>query len=226
MRGKKGINTYSKKTYDKKKTIIVILIAFIILISLIIFINMYYKNKNVGNNMSNKNIEEIEEYILNISSYKAKVEVKVESNKNSNKYILEQEYKKDNYSQQTVLEPSNIEEMTMRYENNTLKLNYSKLNLTTIYENYTDLMDNYLWINSFIEDYKSAKESNNATIKDDGKLILMETKTRNSNNKYVYNKQLTIDKETGKPSKLLIQDINKKNIVYILYNEITFNGLN
>lgn len=226
MRGKKGINTYSKKTYDKKKTIIVILIAFIILISLIIFINMYYKNKNVGNNMSNKNIEEIEEYILNISSYKAKIEVKVESNKNSNKYILEQEYKKDNYSQQTVLEPSNIEGMTMRYENNTLKLNYSKLNLTAIYENYTDLMDNYLWINSFIEDYKSAKESNNASIKDDGKLILMETKTRNSNNKYVYNKQLTIDKETGKPSKLLIQDINKKNIVYILYNEITFNGLN
>lgn len=221
MSGKKVI-----KTYDKKKIVTIIIIACIILISLIIFINKYYKNKNIGNNMSNKNIEEIEEYILNISSYKAKVEVKVESNKNSNKYILEQEYKKDNYSQQTVLEPSNIENMTMKYENNTLKLNYSKLNLTKIYENYTDLMNNYLWLNSFIEDYKSAKESNNAIIKEEGKLILMETKTRNSNNKYVYNKQLTIDKETGKPSKLLIQDINKKNLVYILYNEITFNGLN
>ena len=221
MSGKKVI-----KTYDKKKIVTTIIIACIILISLIIFINMYYKNKNIGNNMSNKNIEEIEEYILNISSYKAKVEVKVESNKNSNKYILEQEYKKDNYSQQTVLEPSNIENMTMKYENNTLKLNYSKLNLSKIYENYTDLMNNYLWLNSFIEDYKGAKESNDAIIKEEGKLILMETKTRNSNNKYVYNKQLTIDKETGKPSKLLIQDINKKNLVYILYNEITFNGLN
>ena len=221
MSGKKVI-----KTYDKKKIVTTIIIACIILISLIIFINMYYKNKNIGNNMSNKNIEEIEEYILNISSYKAKIEVKVESNKNSNKYILEQEYKKDNYSQQTVLEPSNIENMTMKYENNTLKLNYSKLNLSKIYESYTDLMNNYLWLNSFIEDYKGAKESNDAIIKEEGKLILMETKTRNSNNKYVYNKQLTIDKETGKPSKLLIQDINKKNLVYILYNEITFNGLN
>ena len=211
----------------KNKKIIFISILVLAIVSILIFILLKtnYKNKNFGNNMSNKNIEEIEKYILDISSYKAKIEVETQSNKNTNKYVLEQEYKKDSYSQQTVLEPSNIEGMTMRYENNTLKLNYSKLNLTTIYENYNDLMNNFLWINSFVEDYKSAKDSNNASIKEDGDLVIMQTKTRNSNNKYVYSKELTIDKKTGKPTKLIIQDINKKNLVYILYNEIAVNGL-
>ena len=53
----------------------------------------------------------------------------------------------------------------------------------------------------------------------------MEVKTKNDNNRYVYNKKLYIDKKTGKPIKLFIQDINKKIFVYILYNEITVNGL-
>lgn len=225
MNFKNKKNYYVDKTNGKKKIIVIVLAILVLLVSLIIFINMYYKNKNVGNNMSNKNIEEIEKYILDISSYKAKIEVETQSNKNSNKYVLEQEYKKDSYSQQTVLEPSNIEGMTMRYENNTLKLNYSKLNLTTIYEKYNDLMNNFLWINAFVEDYKSAKNSNNASIKEDGDLVIMQTKTRNRNNKYVYSKELTIDKKTGKPIKLIIQDINKKNLVYISYNEIAVNGL-
>ena len=34
-----------------------------------------------------------------------------------------------------------------------------------------------------------------------------------------------LTKLPGKPTKLFVQDINKKNLVYILYNEITINGL-
>ena len=36
-------------------------------------------------------------------------------------------------------------------------------------------------------------------------------------------KELYIDTKTGKPTKLLIQDNNKKSIIYILYNEIELN---
>ena len=38
-------------------------------------------------------------------------------------------------------------------------------------------------------------------------------------------KKLLIDKETGNITKLVVQDKNKKNIVYILYNEIKINSL-
>lgn len=214
-----------EKSNKSKKIILLILIILVITILIVFFIKNYYKNQNIGNNMSNKNLEEIEEYILNISSYQAKMEITIESNKNTNKYQLEQTYQKDKISKQIILEPSNIKGLEIIYEAGKLTINNSKLNLTTVYENYTNLIENCLWLDTFIEDYKQGKNSNNTIIKEENALVTMETKTRNENNRYIYNKQLFIDKKTGKPTKLLVQDINKKNLIYILYSEITVNGV-
>ena len=208
----------------KRKTIIILLILFIC-IGVVFFIKNHYKNKSFGNNMINKDIEEIEKYILDISSYKAEMEVTVQSNKNTNKYVINQEYKKDKYAKQTVLEPSNIEGLEIKYENNSLKINNTKLSLVTMYENYNFIIENFLWLNSFIEDYSHNKDNNNTTITEENDIVIMETKTKNENNKYVYNKKLYIDKKIGKPTKLIIQDMNKKSLVYIVYNEIAVNGL-
>lgn len=211
---------------NKRKVILLSLILLIIVIIFIcFFIKNNYNNQNIGHNMSNKNLEEIEEYILNISSYQAKMEITIESNKNTNKYLLEQTYQKDKISKQVILEPSNIEGLEITYESGKLTIHNAKLNLTTVYENYPSLVENCLWIDSFIEDYKQEKNRNNTNIKEENETIIMETKTRNENNKYIYHKQLSIDKKTGKPTKLLVQDINKKNLIYILYNEITVNGV-
>ena len=46
-----------------------------------------------------------------------------------------------------------------------------------------------------------------------------------NNNEYVFNKKLYISQETGQPTKLLINDINERTVVYILYNEISINDL-
>lgn len=46
----------------------------------------------MGNNLSNKTNQEIEEYILNISSYEAEIDVEVETNKNKTKYKIKQSY--------------------------------------------------------------------------------------------------------------------------------------
>ena len=214
-----------KEKIDKKKVVLFIIIVMVIFLFICFFIKNNYKNQNIGHNMSNKNLEEIEEYILNISSYQAKMEITVESNKNENKYLLEQIYQKDKISKQTIIEPSNIEGLEIVYESGKLTINNSKLNLTTIYENYTNLVENCLWLDAFIEDYKQEKSSNDTNIKEENEIVTMETKTRNEDNRYIYYKQLYIDKKTGKPTKLLVQDINKKNLIYILYNEITVNGV-
>ncbi len=208
---------------NKKKIILFILVIILISIIVCFFMKNNYKNQNFGHNMSNKNLEEIEKYILDISSYQAKMEITVESNKNTNKYLLEQIYQKDKMSKQTVLEPSNIEGLEIIYEAQKITINNSKLNLSKVYENYPNLVENCLWLNSFIEDYKQAKNNNNTSIKEENDIITMETKTRNENNRYIYHKQLLIDKKTGKPTKLLVQDINKKNLIYILYNEMKVN---
>ena len=43
---------------------------------------------------------------------------------------------------------------------------------------------------------------------------------------FVNNKKLYIDKNTAKPIKMEIEDINQKVLVYILYNEIKINSIN
>ena len=53
----------------------------------------------------------------------------------------------------------------------------------------------------------------------------MEAKTRNSS-KFNTNKKLYIDKKTLKPTKMEIEEVNKKVLVYILYNEIKINSTN
>lgn len=210
---------------NKKSLIILICIILAITIISVYFINknnkIFNKNFNIGNNITSKSIQEIEQYILNISSYEAKAEVMIESNKNINKYVLKQEYNNSGKIEQIVLEPSNIEGLTISYNEGNLTVNNTKLNLQTVYNNYNYVVDNNLWLNSFIKDYR---ESNNKSTSENSDYIVMTVDISDSNN-YGEIKILYINKTTGNPEKMLIQDKNQKNMVYILYSEIRINSV-
>ena len=222
-----------KKTISKilpKKNCIfmwVILLVILIVLGLTIyfFSQNANKNLNLGNNLNKKTNQEIEEYILNISSYEAEIEVNVESNKNTTKYKIKQSYVSPNIEKQVVEEPSNIKGLETIYDGSKLTIQNTKFNLTTIYENYSYLTDNYLWLNSFIEDYQKAKSSGkNTKMYEENNILVLEVKL-DSENPYISYKRLFIDKKTGKITKLIVQDKNQKNIVYILYNEIKINSI-
>ena len=212
-----------KEKIKNKKFLITFFVILLILIFIIFFMKINYKNFKTGNNMSNKSIEEIEEYILNISSYEATVQVTIESNRNTNKYVISQQYISPNKSKQIVLEPSNIEGLEIEYDGQKLSINNTRLNLSKIYENYEYVVGNFLNLESFIEDYKSCKEQGKTILYEENNEFVLEVEQ--NNNKYVFNKKLYISQETGKPTKLLIDDINEKTVVYILYNEININDL-
>ena len=207
---------------EKKKLIIILGILAVLVTSVIIyfFIKNNYKNLKSGNNMSNKNLKEIEEYILSIRSYNAKIEVEIQSNKNKNKYVLEQKYAEPNVQKQIVLEPSNIEGLETIFDGNNLKINNTKLNLSTIYENYSDVTTNFLWLNTFTEEYKKMIETGKQNIIEQNGIIIMEIKDADELNKKLY-----IDRKTGKPIKMQIKNVSKNTTVYILYNEIEINSL-
>lgn len=207
---------------EKKKLIIILGILAVLVTSVIIyfFIKNNYKNLKSGNNMSNKNLKEIEEYILSIRSYNAKIEVEIQSNKNNNKYVLEQKYAEPNVQKQIVLEPSNIEGLETIFDGNNLKINNTKLNLSTIYENYSDVTSNFLWLNTFTEEYKKMIETGKQNIIEQNGIIIMEIKDADELNKKLY-----IDRKTGKPIKMQIKNVSKNTTVYILYNEIEINSL-
>lgn len=200
----------------KSKKYFIITIIIIIIIVAIIFTKNNYKKLGFGNTNIGNSKEEISQNILNINSYSAKIEVTVNSNKNENKYILDQEYTAPNIAKQVVLEPSNIEGLTITNDGSNLSINNTRLNLTKIYENYNYITENNLFLNTFVKDYKESEQSK---IEEKNNEIIMKTNIKN-NNKYLVNKILYIDKKSGKPTKMKIEDINQKLKVYIVYNEI------
>lgn len=204
-----------------KKLILICIIAVIIIILFFIFFRiLYYKNTKTGNTIIDKTLQEVEAYILNISSYEAEAEITVETNKNTNKYVVEQKYSKPNIASQKVIEPKNIEGLTIKYDGENLEISNSNLDLKTIYENYTYVSDNILWLSDFIENYKNS----NGTIIEENGIIIMEVKC--DKNKYNTYEKLYIDRNANKITKLAIEDENKKGKIYITYNKIEIGSLN
>ena len=199
----------------KKKYWIILLIV-VLVIGGIFFYKNRVKNLKIGNN---KTSQEIVDKILNISSYEVKVTINVTSNKNSNKYILKQTYQSPNKSMQEVIEPSNIAGVKLENDGTNLKIENSQLNLSTILENYNYLGDNCLDLYSFIENYKQDSKSK---FEEKDSEIIMKTKN-NSDNIYIKEKILHIDKNTGMPTQMEIKDNKQKNTIYILYNEVKIN---
>lgn len=195
----------------KKNKLIVFSILAIIIVFIIIFFVMDNKKIEIGNNDNNQ--------ILNMNSYKAKIEVTVVSNKNTNKYKMTQEYKKGEYCVQEVEEPENIRGIRIEYSNNTLTLKNTNIDLTNIYENYKYMAENNLFLNEFIDDFNN---NSNSKQEENENEIILSTDCKTQENKYQVKKKLIVDKKTNKPKKLEVQDINQNITVYILYNEISY----
>ena len=195
-----------------KKVLIFIVVLILILCTIFIIFN--YKKSEMGNTI-NKSEEEIIDYILNISSYKAIMEIEVQTNKNKTQYIVKQ-IVEDKTSKQEVIQPENIAGVVTEYNGTNLKISNNKLNLSTTYENYEYIVNNKLWMDSFIKEYREVEDKKVTTI---GNEIILELKNEKEN-KYSIYKKLYIDKKTAKPTKMIIEDINQNEIVYILYTEI------
>ena len=199
----------------KNKKIIFILLFIFILILLTIFFIFYYKTEKTGNTMINQSEEKIIDTILNMTSYQAKLNITIETNKNKTKYVVNQKMK-NGVSIQEVLQPENIAGLTTEYDGKKLKIKNSKLNLETTFENYPYIVENRLWLDSFVEEYKAKENTKKSSTENE---IILEVEDKE--NLYNTYKKLYIDKKTGKPTKMEVEDINQKMLVYILYSEIT-----
>lgn len=206
----------------KKIKWIILLMIILSLIFSIYFIFFNTKTSKILKNGNNMSSQEIVDYFLNISSYKAKITVEISSNKNSNKYIINQEYISPNKNMQEVIEPTNIAGIKTIRDENGLTIENTRLDLSSMFENYDYIGDNCLDLSNFIEDYNKSDKS--SCEEKDG-IIIMKTESSNEN-KYTKNKTLYIEKATSKPIRLEIKDDNQKTTVNILYNEVEINHSN
>ena len=200
-----------------KKWKIIAIIIFIILFIIILmkfFLNNDYKNSETGNN---KSIQEIEQDILNIKTYKATLTVTIKNNRNENNYKIMQEVTKD-YEKQVTTEPKEIEGLEMTYKNGKIEIKNTELNLSKIYENYPNVAENNLFLTQFLQSYQNGEDKDIETTANE---IIMKVKT--NKNKYNVTQMLYVNMNDLKPKKLEILDNNNNIKVYILYNEIEIN---
>lgn len=201
------------------KFFICVVIILILILSVVLIkekvIKKDYKNNKIGNN---KSIQEIEQYILNIESYRANIHITVTSNKNVNFYDITQEVKLPDMAKQIATSPEDLAGVEMIYQNGTLEIKNSKYNLSKIYNNYPYVANNELFLTSFLEGYNASGEKE---IEEKENQIIMSYKS--GQNKYNNIQALYINKATLMPESLQILDINKDCKVNIEYKEIEFN---
>ena len=106
------------------------------------------------------------------------------------------------------------------YDGKNMTISNTKLNLSSIYENYPYIGSNDLSIVSFIDDFKN----NNGNYYEKDGMIILETNVKKEN-RYRNKKILYVDKNNLNKIKLEVQDINQNTLVYILYNEIKLNNI-
>lgn len=198
------------------KFVKILIITVIIIFLLVFFIQIDYKNIKDGNNII-KSENDLIEYILNISSYQAKIEVTIKSNKTTNRYVIEQYYLQPNYSKQVVKEPSNIENLEIIYNGSNLVIKNTNLGLSKIYENYNYLNENILWLNYFIANCNSE----GYILEEKEEELILVTKIEKGN----YKGMLHINKKTCAPTKIEILDNDNNSKVYIEYKEIKLNNI-
>ena len=124
------------------------LIIFVFICS-IVFCFFYYNFFKSGNNINRSQEQIVEDILKEFNNYEANIEVTVKSNKNENKYEMNQIIK-GNYSKQEIINPDNIKNLTIELEENKLKILNSKLNMEKVYENYECILNNSLFLNTFI----------------------------------------------------------------------------
>lgn len=190
------------------------LIIFVFICS-IIFCIFYYIFSVSGNNINISQEQIVEKALKEFNNYEANLEITVKSNKNENKYEVNQIVNNE-YSKQEMMSPENLKNMIIELEKNKLKVLNSNLNMEKIYENYDYVLNNSLFLNTFANDYFN---NDSEIYEKDGKIVV-EIKLSNNPNTYIKYKYLYLDAKSYVPEKLEIKDITKNPYISIIYNDI------
>jgi hypothetical protein len=194
----------------KKKYVILVVILGLI------FVIFYYKNFYSGNNIIKSSEEDIVDSILNDTlNYKAQIKAKIYSNKNENTYEMNEE-ENEEYSCLEVIGESNISGLRIESNKNKVIIKNTNLKLEKIYEDFTPILNNCLFLSSFSEEYREALKIEQY---EEDENIVIKIKL-NKSTKYIKYKELYLDKKNGLPKKLIVKSSDKQIVSCIEYINI------
>ena len=183
-------------------------LIFFVIILLLILIFLYYNTSIFGNNITIKDENKIANACLDsFYNYEAEVEVTVKSNKTTNVYEMKQKVDGE-YSYFEVTSTGKINGLKVEFQDSTLKFTNTELNIDKIYKGYNGIIKNSLFLNNFVDEYKS---KNSTTYKEDNKFVFETDDGK---------KKLYVSLKTLKPEKLEIKDDAKNTAICIIYKRI------
>lgn len=185
------------------------------IICIILFFILYYIFCISGNNIIRNQNEFVEDIFEDLEKYEARLQVTITSNKNENVYDMYQIVDEE-YSKLIINSPENVKGLEIEMKDDNLKIINGKTNMEKIYENYKTSINNSLFINSFIEEYKN----NLVEILENENEIIVKINLDKDNHTYIKSKELYLDKKTKLPKKLIIKDNVQKINTSIIYNDI------
>ena len=200
----------------KMKKIVVFVIIFCTIFS-ICYYKFFLSGNNIIKNRSDRNIEEV---LNNYDNYTADITVMVNSNKTQNSYEIHQKVR-DNYSMQEITAGDDIKGVKIELNGENLKISNSNLKLEKVYENYANMLNNVMFLNSFVCDYKN--NVNDARNYEEENKKIFEVKLNSNKNTYIRHKKLYINKENLKPEKMEIKADTQNETIFIIYNNVEFN---
>lgn len=171
-----------------------------------------YKFFIVGNNKNIESIEQVSDYVLNIENYNIEAKVTVYSNKNSNTYMLKQ-YKKDGYQKQEIMDDENYG-LVIENEGGKVTIKNTILDVASVFENYKEITNNSIGLDSFIDDYKSSEK---VDVVEDDEYYVLNVRVMGTRNKYTENKSLYVNKRSSQIEKIEVRDVNNNTTVFIEY---------
>ena len=193
------------------------------LICITIFCIFYYIFLKFGNNNSKEKI--VDEILNSFNVYEADVTVTVYSNKNTNNYNMHQ-IVNHKVSRCIINEPEEINGLNIELNDGKLLIKNEKYNMEKVYENYSEVLNNSLFLNTFSADcinngYKLKKSEENEVNNNENKdEIIIETILENNKNTYIKYKELYVDINNRIPKKLIIKDDKQKIYTSIIYNNV------
>lgn len=191
------------------------LLFILVFICITIFFIFYYNFFILGNNINRSQDEIVDNIINDMIEYEANIEVKIISNKNENYYKMYQIVNSEK-NLQIIDKPDNIRGLEIENVSDKLIIRNTKLDMEKVYNEYEFLLNNSLFLNVFVNDFKN----NNSRIYEENTDLIFEVELDNTNNTYIKYKQLHVDKITGIPKQLIIKDNTKKTYISIIYNDI------
>lgn len=193
-----------------KKKILIVSIIFV----LVILVFCCYKFFIPGNNKIVKDVNELDEYILNIKNYTLEAKVTVNSNKNTNTYFLK-EFSEEGKQVQEIFSDVDSEGIVLEYYEERLIIKNTKLKLSRIFDDYENLLNNPMDFNSFIEDYKSDSKKE---VREENNFYVISIRSKDLKNKYITNKTLYFNRTANKFERVEVKDINNNVRIIIEYN--------